>query len=138
MSRFMPAEELLVLLNSNTALIFIFTAAILLKLFFSNLLNSSKLKAIYMAPFHQYQCFQIYYDLCYIYLTLISQYRYFLLVKKIILFHMERQLLRNLMQAVDFRFLYMLNDCLKGFFFSLFLDLKQERKNEELYFHYFK
>ena len=59
MSRLVPAEELLVLLNSNTALIF--TAAILPKLCFSNLLYPLKLKAICMAPF--YQRFQVYFDL---------------------------------------------------------------------------
>ena len=55
----MSAEELLVLLHSNTALIFI--ATILFKLIFSNLLGPLKLKATHMAAFN-HQCFQVYFD----------------------------------------------------------------------------
>ena len=47
---------------------------------------------------------------------------------------MERQLLRNLMQAVDFRFLYMLNDCLKGFFFHFFLIWSKKEKTKNFTF----
>ena len=55
----MSAEELLVLLHSNTALIFIATT--LLKLIFSNLLGPLKLKTTRAAAFsHQY--FQVYFD----------------------------------------------------------------------------
>ena len=50
-------------LNSNKALIF--TAALLLNLFFSNLSHPLKLKAIYMTPIHQCQCFEVYLDLCF-------------------------------------------------------------------------
>ena len=53
-------EELLVLLNSNTALVFI--AKILLKLFFSNLLHPlNKVDGTLRGPF-QRQCFQGYFD----------------------------------------------------------------------------
>ena len=59
MSRFGSAEELLILLHSNTALILI--ATILLKVIFLNLLGPLKLKATRMAAFN-YQCFQVYFD----------------------------------------------------------------------------
>ena len=73
MSRLVSAEELLILLNSNTTLIFI--AKILLKPFFSNLLHPLKLKleGTSCGPF-QRQCFQV---------ILIPQWTYFLLVRKI-------------------------------------------------------
>ena len=56
----MLAEELLVLLQSNTALLF--TATILLKLIFSYLLGPLKSKATRMAAFNNHQCFQVYFD----------------------------------------------------------------------------
>ena len=59
MSRLLSDEELLVLLNSDTILIYI--ATILLKLIFSNLLHPLKLNSTRMAPF-QRQCFQVYFN----------------------------------------------------------------------------
>ena len=58
-SKLVLAEELLVLLHSNTALIFI--AMILLKLIFSNLLGLLELKETCMTAFN-HQCFQVYFD----------------------------------------------------------------------------
>ena len=71
MARLVSAEELLVLLNSNTTLIFI--AKILLKLFFSNLLHPLNLKAPRM--FSRLP---------------IPQWTYFLLVRKIRPFSHEK------------------------------------------------
>ena len=44
--------------------------------------------------------------------TLIPRSTYFLLVRKIMLFSYEKVVIRNLIHAVDFTLLYMLNDCL--------------------------
>ena len=74
----MSAEELLILLNSNTKLIFI--AKILLKLLFSNLLHPLKLKAHPMVLSNG-KLFEI---------TLIPQWTDFLLVKKIRPFSHEK------------------------------------------------
>ena len=78
MSRLVSAEELLVVLNSNTKLIFI--AKILLKLLFSNLLHPLKLKAPLMVLSNG-KLFEI---------TLIPQWTDFLLVKKIRPFSHEK------------------------------------------------
>ena len=59
MCRLVSAKELLVLLHSSTALIFM--AAILLKLIFFNLLDPLNLKATRMDAFNN-QCFQVYFD----------------------------------------------------------------------------
>ena len=75
---FVSAEELLVLLNSNTKLIF--KVKILLKLFFSSLLNPLKVKAPPMVLSNG-NVFNI---------TLILQWTSFLLVRKIRPFSHDR------------------------------------------------
>ena len=81
MSRLVSAEELLLLLNSNATLIFI--ANILLMLFFSNLLHPLKLKAPQM----------VLSNASVLKFTLIPQWTYFLLVRKIRSFSHEKVLI---------------------------------------------
>ena len=78
MSRFVSAEELLVLLNSNKKLIFV--AKILLKLFFSNLLHPLELKAPPMVLSNG-NVFKI---------DFILKWSYFLLVRKMRTFSHEK------------------------------------------------